>query len=496
MKKRGLAILALTVAVAFCLPIVAGCRKDDPDTESASGAVTEAPGSQYRDDLPDDLNYNGKDVNFLSRSHDWYNDEITLESSECVDTVDSRVYERELSVEKRLGVNIINTKLDGSGKEGYSVVIAALRQDNISGTFQYDIAVNNMYHTMSLASEGLFYDLNTVNYIDLDKPYYSQNFNDKATVNSSLYAVTGDAALTFIKFAFATFFNTQLVEQNHIDDLYQTVLDGKWTMDYQIRISKDVWSDSNGNQKPDEGDVFGFATNTVTGVDPYWSAFDIPIVQRDVNGKFTVGVKVEKMVASLTKINQLLWQADGTYVLAHESDDKELSRAEEMLANGKAMFTVLRLNACENAYLRNMETSYGIIPMPKYDEAQEQYYSYCHDLFSVFCISSGVSEDRIDMVGATLECFFSESDECRYALFDEALKVKYQSDEKNGKMLDIIIDNVKIDSGWIYSEAMNDFALCMRTLVQAKSSSFAGFWKMNQESLNTYITSFQDSFNK
>lgn len=487
MKEKIIKFGSILLAASLLFCCLAGCKKKgkgDEEDESKTVSTTDSP---YRDGLPQDLDYGKAEVNIVSREFDWYFGEITVASEDSSDNVSSAVFERQHNVEGRLNIQLQNHKIAGSGKEGYTVVVEALQRDQMSGDKMYDIAVNNMYHTMAKATEGMFYKMNDVPHVDLSRPYYSQNFNDKATVGDSLYAVTGDASLSFIKFAFATFFNKQMVADHHVDDLYTTVLNGDWTFEYQLSLIKDLYTDNNANSKKDEADTFGFVTNPVLGVDPYWSAFDLSIVGKSEEHVLEPQISVSKITNALEKINRIFWQEDGTLVLKHQADDGEMKDQAKMFAENRAMFTTLRLDLCEDPTLRDMKSEYGIIPMPKYDADQEQYYSYCHDLFSVFCISSSVSADRIGMVGATLECFFSESLKCRQELFEVALKVKYQSDSTVSQMLDIVVDHMKIDTGWIYSAALSDFALCLRTMVQMENSRYSSYYGMNKGLLKTNV---------
>ncbi len=491
MNKTILKLVAFLMAAFMLLPLVMACGDDEG--KDTGGDHTVDTSGDYRDDLPLDLNYDREDINFVSRSFDWYKDEITVDGSDTSDIVDGAVFRREATVEDRLNVNIVNTMLDGSGSDGYYLVTEKIRTEVLSGTNDFDIGVNNMYHTMEAAAEGIFYDMNDVPNVDLRKPYYSQNYNETATVAGKLFSVVGDASLTFIKFTFATFFNRAMAENQQVGDLYQMVLDGDWTIEAQYNIVKEMHEDNNGDGQKDEGDGFGLLVNTVLGVDPYWSAFDLPIIGKDSGGKLTVELNTEKTSDVLKYIINMFYSTNGVYSLGHKSDDGELTTASEMFADDRALFMTNRLYECEQVALRDMTNPYGIIPMPKWDTDQEQYYSYTHDLMSVFVISKAVNESRLPMIGAVLECFFSESDECRYNLFEEALKIKYQSTEKTGRMLDIIIDNVVIDTGWVFAGSLNDIAQLLRQLTQNRASNVAGYWRMNESPVTKKMNTLQDT---
>ena len=482
MKQGSQRLLICLLALVLVLPMLAACgeKGNTPSDVTQSGddsGSTEVTESPYRDDITQ--KFPNETVNIVSRSLEWYNKEVVIEEEkDCETAVDKSVFNRRYMVEDRLGLLLENHMIDGGGKEGYVAVVEAVKNDQFAETHLYDIAVNNMYHTMEFAAEGLFQNLLEVPNLNLEKPYYSQYYNQQAVANNKLYSTTGDASLTFIRFVFVTFFNKTVQRNNGIDDLYDVVNDKQWTLEYQYELVKDLYMDKNTNDTVDDGDLFGLVTNSVTGVDPYTSAFQLNMVGRDENGRLVNVIEgnTAYFTEVITKIIEL-YDANGVRVLKHKADDTEFDDARQIFAEDRALFATLRLDSCENYTLRDMKSDFGVIPMPMYTEEQGQYYSYCHDLFSVFCICRRISDKRLPAVGAAMELLFSHSEDCRHNLFDIALKKKYQRTEEASQMLDIIVDNVKLDAGWIYAGALEDFALNIRSMVQNGTKNFNGIWR-------------------
>ncbi|MBQ7983184.1 MAG: hypothetical protein IJ302_06430, partial [Clostridia bacterium] len=93
-------------------------------------------------------------------------------------------------------------------------------------------------------------------------------------------------------------------------------------------------------------------------------------------------------------------------------------------------------------------------PMPKYDEAQEDYYTVSSFPYTLY----GIPVDAKDpsMSAALLECLASESYRTvSPALFEVALKVKYASDSDVSAMYDIIRTSNVFDIGRIFNDSMN-----------------------------------------
>lgn len=76
----------------------------------------------------------------------------------------------------------------------------------------------------------------------------------------------------------------------------------------------------------------------------------------------------------------------------------DTSGYEDMWQYARSFFSTDHALFCAgNAYLtsefRNMESDYGILPYPKYNEAQEQYYSTVDCLASIFAIPATYRTD-------------------------------------------------------------------------------------------------------
>ena len=100
-------------------------------------------------------------------------------------------------------------------------------------------------------------------------------------------------------------------------------------------------------------------------------------------------------------------------------------------------------------------SSYGILPVPKYDAEQEEYYTCMAFPFTIYSVSSALSDEKADMAGAVLECMASESyRRVTPAVFETAMKLKYSSGDDDSRMYDLIRDAVQIDLGRIFNSPL------------------------------------------
>ena len=108
---------------------------------------------------------------------------------------------------------------------------------------EYDVISYYAYSMPSLSQENLLMNLLELDHLDFDKPWWHKSFTENATVYGKLYMATGDINLTSVTYRTALFFNKRLAEEYLPDtDLYQTVLDGKWTIDCMASLVKDIYN--------------------------------------------------------------------------------------------------------------------------------------------------------------------------------------------------------------------------------------------------------------
>jgi len=87
-----------------------------------------------------------------------------------------------------------------------------------------------------------------------------------------------------------------------------------------------------------------------------------------------------------------------------------------------------------------MSTDFGIAPVPKYDESQENYSNVVWQVGSFLCVPKTTND--VERTGAIIEAMAAKSREIlRPAYYEVALSYKYLRDKESIEMLDIIIDN-------------------------------------------------------
>ena len=140
-----------------------------------------------------------------------------------------------------------------------------------------------------------------------------------------------------------------------------------------------------------------------------------------------------------------------------------------------------------------MEANFGIVPAPKYNEEQTQYYSCNNGNFFGMAIPVSVSD--VDRTSIILEALQSAStDTVLAAYYDITLKTKLTRDEESASMVDIIFDTTTYDCSTVYG--LGTVKTNIYTKASQNDTDLASFWEKQQSSLDTTIQKIVDNFAK
>ena len=134
--------------------------------------------------------------------------------------------------------------------------------------------------------------------------------------------------------------------------------------------------------------------------------------------------------------------------------------------------------------LRDFETDYGILPYPKWDEAQDGYYTMVDGGHEGLAVPVSVKD--VEFVGTITEALNAESYKRTVPVFyDIVLKTKGSRDEQSIAMLDMIFANRIFDFGYVYGEF--GAAFWVQYLMEKKSADIASYYQKNHASYDKKI---------
>ena len=450
MKK----IITLTLLLSMLLSAAAcnGGNDDAKDTNPSGVTTTEEPAETRATSLPSDLNLSGKEVKVL-----WW-----LEQDECTDEqngeiVNDALYERDRAVEERLGVRIINEPRSYTWAER-AVYLDMIRSSVMSNDNEFDL-VSGQYAIMpSLIPDGALLALNETKYINFNNPWWARGLVEETAINGKVYVASGEIATSNVKNLACFFYNKRLVDEYSIEDPYKLVSDGKWTIDKLFSLTRDIYSDLDNDGNKSLGDFYGclfYSDNTVTQLVHGTGCY---MAKLDENNKVELTYGTERMVNVMDKLSDYLYNGAGAFMFTGYATELwngtgDFKQVKAMFNDGQGIFTAATVNDAKNSY-NNMKDDFGVIPMPKYDEAQENYITLVGESNTLFGIVTSTADP--DASSAVMEALCEENYYTVIpAYYEVAMKVKYSRDDESAQMFDLIRETASFDFGRVYGNAAN-----------------------------------------
>lgn len=431
--KRGISILLLVaiLTLASCggqgqTEVTTGTNDPTGTTETETTAA--GPVAGY---LPD-MDLSG----FELRVATWRDDNGKYFWSEEAngDVVNDAVFDSINKVYDKYGAKIVPVFYGETFNDVRNYVTTTIP----AGDDAFDLVHGHDGNMWNMSLEGYFMDVRDFVYQDFTQPWFPKNANDVYEVNGKQYIFTSYMSYQSLAWSKAVFMNKDIVDEFSLGLPYDDIRSGKWTLDKMLGMAKSVYTDLDGDSQNSEGDKFGFlAYKKLYG---FQAAFVDCYTEDD--GKISINYDKERFVDVVTKMNDL-FTSENTFMTGNEPDP-------EIFIDGRALFYYGSLNTIETEEMRAMTTDFGVIPVPKYDEKQEDYITPAFD--SQFAVPVTVSEP--DKISLLIEAYSSSGyNIVRDAYFRTALQGKYTRDEDSVEMLNIISNTLKVDLAYLNTDA-------------------------------------------
>lgn len=438
-------VSALTLAALLAAASLWACG-DAPAAEAQhTSAVTAAEGTQtdaptIYDALPVQ-DYGGYEFRVLNNTSNFAYTNFGLEG-QTGEALDDVIYERNSKVEELLNISLTVTDM------GWEDNQAAINTTVPAGEDAYDIYFNELHFVLGQALNGYLIDYTEIDTIDFSNVWWNKAAIESASIGNAIYAAFGDLHLMYYECFFPIVFNKKILTDLDLDDPYQLVKDGKWTLDVMMSMMMEAKQDLDGDGKWTVADQYpiGVWEHNVNGL--LVSANADLLVKNSENLPVWEGLNEHylnvygKLVASAF--------ADKTNNVANASGFKSENGSEVlhvMMQEGKVLFYIEPLGSVKK--MRNVDYEIGVVPMPKYDEAQKDYRSYIyHGAGSMGIPKTNSDTARTGVIAEYLSAYSHETVKETY--FNETLDFKYIQDEEGQQMLDIIFSNGTVDLTAVY----------------------------------------------
>ncbi|MBO5126339.1 MAG: hypothetical protein J6D10_02070, partial [Clostridia bacterium] len=181
-------------------------------------------------------------------------------------------------------------------------------------------------------------------------------------------------------------------------------------------------------------------------------AADIQYTGIDADGNYTAALNSEHTVDAFNKLHTLFYSTDYGRMLENAAFD---TTCVEMFTGDRLLFCPNTFGFTSNEKIRDMESDFYVIPLPKYDDTQENYRVNQYDGVPIYGAPTTIAEDKIPMIASVLEAMCSmTSDMVIPVYYDMALKNKYSRDQTTAQMIDLIHDSITADFCFYWGDSL------------------------------------------
>lgn len=432
-QKRKLAAAAVLSVVLMSACMDAGADKPVTTEQTDSGVVTgqteavtqENPGPE----LPE-LDCGGDTFSFYNSCIcDWMAINRVTADEETGDSLNDAVYRRNMNIEERYNVTLSEYQNGDNALKSVMNLVSA-------GDTTYSVFLLREEPAFNVVLQNGAVDYAEIPYLNLDREWWLQSSLENMSICDHVYYGISTFDTTHYDGTSALYFNKTMIDNYDLEDPYQLVADGTWTIDKMMEMASVVAKDLNGDGKWDDGDQYGYASHEILVARYLMAGVGAPLsLSKDKNDELYFDMTSDYYIERLQKIASLFKVKDGFY---HPGADSANHGGYEFFLEGNVLFYNETLGNAQK--LRQMTLDFGILPAPKYDEKQENYYN---DVIEAYFMLVPVTNPDIARTGILMEALAYESlDTVMTTAYDGMLQGIVSRDTESEAMLDLIFNSL------------------------------------------------------
>ena len=475
MKKNRRLVCAL-LALLFCGTAVScGERADEPESPAAGTPVSESPSvieaeetaapeeTEPKPELPEK---DCQGYGFVVLGGESYLERVLSEEMNG-EVVNDAIFQANREVADAFNIKFEKNVVNDRDVNLIQSTIAAGQDD-------YDLICFHDCDTASMSLNGWFHNINALPYVDTEAAWWPRFTVDSLTINGKMLYFSNYISYNSSSTVQVAFFNSGLVTDYGLANPYDLVREGTWTVDRMADLTGSLYQDANGDGQRNEGDVFGLIAVNY----PYrWAeTFGIEAYKKVApdSAELTLDINNESIVTLMEKLHNWFYSGDnGIWV----DFDKDSSLSRGIFCAGSAVFTFDTVGGL-TPLLLDTDINYGIVPYPKRDEAQADYYAGCNDrLFSVPITASDTERTGIIVEAMSYAGFKN----ILPAYVERTLQSRYATDEDCTEMLNLVIRNQVLSLSYLFANAVPNGMQFRIVYDTVKSGKFASWYQASEK---------------
>lgn len=388
--------------------------------------------------------------------------------------VDNAVFRSVAAVEQRFDVEVSAYQ----AASNQTIKTGIITQD---GSFDFAFMLDVTASGFSL--ENIFTNLYDLDSLDFSKPWWPTPAVEALTYQNKMYLGSSTMSYLGLGQTFLTYFNKTIFRDHGLEYPYEDVMAGEWYMEDMIELAEGFGDYFGNNDIKDPEDTFGFLCPN--GFYGWFESFGIEMVKKE-GDDLILNAHCEEAYELIENVHYMLIESDLGYTDAEQT-------VNEMFSNNQAMFVYGKLR---NAYdtFRYYEVDYGILPVPKLNENQEDYHSAYTDRFFVVP-SSSVSGKDVQDIGFILEALSAEGYRTIYpSYYEEAMQNRYSTDAESKQILAMLHQYRVIDFSYVYTNGKCFTRALVTLMIEKQSKDYASLLADGQSAAEEKLIELEGLF--
>ena len=481
---------ALLFAALMAVSVLVGCGRggsnkpggDKPSNENNHETEEDRAIKDYVIELSEGASYEGQTFTYLGGRDENY----PIKEEETGDIRSDALFKRQRDLEEIYGIDWENVLVDGSDEAADQTI-----NEVMAGGDSFDL-VNGYVRSVGrpTLNARVLMEMQDLDHIDLEREWWNQAMWDSYAIDGKLYFLLGPINVCHYSDTHIVIFNKSVTEMYGINDsdLYDSVKDGTWTIDKMFEFASAIPENPQG-------------TGTYRYIEPGGRSFlyaaGYTITKFDENGLPYVEEKLPREFSDLSdKIVPVFTDAAQSVFENPKKqetiEDKYGASVDELFDDDRGLFMFPNTGAVE--YMRQYDVRFGILPMPKLTESQQNYYclseSYGGGSTGAVYVPKTVRDP--EMVGRITESMAALSQiYIKDAYYNKLLKGQGIFDMESADMLDIIFTSKVFDMADLYCEgdlnSLGPFIKAIEENMKHDNSNFSSDYFANARLANLNI---------
>jgi len=429
-----LSIMLFLTSIAFT-PFLSSCMSEEPDKGKKdtddSNATSDGTGTETAEvlEIPKE-DFGGASFVILTADPVRYNWSVADFDEPSDEPYEQAMYERNLAVEELLNIDISSVTATRGG-----ATYDLFRTSTMASSGDYSCAFLTTPYSATATGAGLTLSWDNLDYVDLTKSWWNKASIDQLSLGGKTYMVAGEAMLSDKECLWLVYFLKDKIKDKNLEDPYELVDNNEWTWDKMMEMATIAKDELNGDGVMDKSDSWGLVTH-MQNYAALWMAAGEKLVTIDETGTPQLTWGTERFVEVFDKIIEIMANTEVVYC--------EDAFIITTMREGRTLFATEVVAYIK--YYRDNEYDFGLLPMPKYEKSQPEYYTYAA-IDSDLCVV-GIDCGDTYYTSIVLEALASYGKKILLpAYYDQQLSSHFARDENCARMLDIVFKNRMYDLG-------------------------------------------------